>query len=98
MASFDDVHRRDLRAADGRLRLGEPWMVALREPLEFASLGPDAIAEDATVSFVCFVAEHGGRLKPASDRDRAIIADWKRRHRETPLEWFGLPDVCFGHQ
>lgn len=94
MASFDDVHRNELRAANGKLRLGEGWRIALREPLEFASLGPEPV--DASVTVIQFVAVEGGKLKPATDADRDLLADWKKRHRETPPDWFGLPEGLLG--
>jgi hypothetical protein len=92
MARFDEIHRRELHAADGRIREGETWRIALREPLEFAALGPGTIPPDACVKIVQFVASGRGSLEPASMADRELIADWKRRHRDTPPEWFSLPD------
>jgi hypothetical protein len=94
MASFDEVHRKDLHAADGRLRLGELWRIALREPLELAKLKPGA--HDARVIVVQFVAMPGGKLEPATKDDRAILADWKERHLNTPPSWFGLPEGMLG--
>ena len=89
MATFDEVHRKDLRAADGRLRIGEMWRVAVREPLEAVSLA-GAIA-DARVTIVQFVATSDGKLEPATKDDHAILEDWKRRHRDTPIGRFELP-------
>lgn len=88
MANFDDVHRRDLHAADGRLHLGEVWQIALREPLG----APTAAApRDLFVTVVQFVAMRDGKLEPATESDRFQISEWKRRHRDTPLDWFWLP-------
>lgn len=89
MADFEDIHRAALNAADGRLRVGEHWRLEIRQPLEIIKLGPGAVDGRATV--VTFVAVAGGKLKPASPEDAAIVDDWKKRHRATPPDWFGLP-------
>jgi hypothetical protein len=93
MARFNDIHRSALNAAAGRLRLGELWNVELREPLQF--VGPDTAPADAFVTVVSFVAARNGRLEPAGTKDREIIADWEKRHRDTPDDQFGLPGGLF---
>jgi hypothetical protein len=41
---------------------------------------------------VRFRANHGGTLEPATADDRREIYEWNKRHRDTPLDWFGLPE------
>lgn len=93
MARFEDVHRAWL-TPDRGLRLGEPWNVALREPMAAVSNFPETAGPDIKV--VQFIAVRTGALKPATLADRALIADWERRHRETPDDWFGLPAALRG--
>lgn len=90
MAEFDAVHRKAM--PDRALKRGEPWRIALREPLEFAALGPGAVAADARVQVVTFVVNERNRLVPASTEDRDLVDDWKKRHRTTSPDWFDPPE------
>lgn len=91
MADFYAVHRKQLEAADGRLRRGEAWNVALREPLEICK----EPSQHTTLKIVRFII-CDGELKPATELDLREIADWNRRHKKTPHEWFGLPSALIG--
>ena len=44
-----------------------------------------------TVQNVRFVITRDRQLEPATNADRALIDDWKLRHRDTLPEAFGLP-------
>jgi len=88
MADFYDVHQKQLNAAEGRIRVGEIWSISLREPLGDVTSKPNY---DEQVTIVGFRATKDGALEPACPVDHDSIADWKKRHRDTPLESFGLP-------
>lgn len=87
MAEFDEVHGKYIDQAKGKVRLGECWTIQLREPLTVTD-APDA---NGLVRLVRFIAHQDGTMKPATELDLAEIQDWKRRHRRTPSDWFGLP-------
>lgn len=91
MADFYEVHRDALNAAKGRLRVGEQWSIALREPAVFVNWKDGISPSDTMITVVKFIACAGGILKPSTELDLAAIANWKRKYRETPSESFGLP-------
>lgn len=93
MANFEDVHRKQLYAADRKIRKGEIWSIYLREPLGKVADGPNV---NELITIVGFIATANGRLEPAHALDRASIAEWKKRHRDTPLSHFGLPEGLLG--
>jgi hypothetical protein len=90
MATFNEVHSRAMNSADHRLRPGERWRVALREPFTLACLPQENIPE--TIQIVTFIMTKSGRLDFASPADRRVVADWNERHRNTPPSYFGLPE------
>ena len=90
MADFYEVHRKQLNAADSQVRQGECWTIALREPIESLDKPMDP---NACVKTVRFIASSDGKLKPATELDYTMLADWKRRHRSTPPDWFDFPDI-----
>jgi hypothetical protein len=88
MADFYEVHGKSIEKAKGRVR--EIWNVAVREPLPMP-IAPTAAFPGVSVTIVMFRAMPNGLLEPARDFDRNEISEWNRRHRNTPLESFGLP-------
>ncbi len=84
MADFSTVHQAALREA--RLsfdrRDSDQWSIVLREPIG----GPfDPVPE--SVSFVTLRMVRG-KLHPANQVSADLIADWCKRHAETPNEAF----------
>lgn len=92
MVDFYEVHGKQLEAAKGRIRRGECWSVALREPVTISLTVPPPPNEQ-TVKIVRFVAASDNTLKPATELDLAEIMDWNRRHKRTPVSHFGLPTI-----
>ena len=90
MADFYRVHGDALDAARGRIRRGECWTIALKEPLPNLSVPRDG---NITITVIRFIASEDGTLKPATELDLAEIMDWERRHKTTPTEEFLLPSV-----
>lgn len=90
MADFYEVHGKAIDAHGGRLHLGDIWNVQIREPLATPMPLTDQPG-DLIAKVVRFRAERDGRLRPATVDDRREIYEWNKRHRETPLDWFGLP-------
>lgn len=89
MADFNKIHGKAIDAARGRVRSGEMWSIALREPVQMLERPTRAMPE-ISVTILVFRAMADGRLEPARDFDRQKIADWKTKHRHTPPESFGL--------
>lgn len=92
MVDFYEVHSKAINAAKGRLRLGETWNVALREPLPLVSAAPMAMG-NGTLTVVRFRALPDGRLEPCEPRDKHEITEWNARHKHTPRESFCLPPL-----
>lgn len=86
MADFYEIHRVAINKANGRIRSGDGWNVALIEPLPLITLKPSNIIP--TVKYVTFRAMPDGRLEPAGVGDRQTIAEWQERYRNTPAESF----------
>lgn len=95
MADFYEVHRKAIEAAKDRVRYGEIWNVAVREPFPIFTAPTEAVP-GISVTILMFRAASDGRLVPARDFDHQKIADWNARHRHTSPESFGLPARLIG--
>lgn len=92
MVDFYEVHGKAVAAAKGRIRSGEIWNVAVREPLPMPKSSGDATC-DLMGIVVRFMAIPDGRLEPATPRDQHEISEWNARHKHTPRESFQLPAI-----
>jgi hypothetical protein len=90
MVDFYTVHRTAIDKAYGRIRVGEIWNVAIREPLPMIGSPTDS-TPGVSVTILMFRAMPDGRLEPARDFDRREISEWNERHRNTLPESFQLP-------
>lgn len=89
MVDFYDVHGKAIEAAKGRIRSGEMWNVAMREPLPMPKMAGEIC--DLTATVIRFRAMSNGCMGPATPRDQHEISEWNARHRHTSRESFQLP-------
>jgi hypothetical protein len=92
MADFYEVHRKAIEVAAGKIRRGEYWTVPMIEPLSPVTLRPPTTV-GTMLKTVRFIAAPDGTMKAATELDLSDIADWQRRHHNTPRESFGLPAI-----
>lgn len=90
MARFYDIHAKAIERAVNvnPLRMGECFRVIMWEPLPPVL---DRAPESDTATIITFRCLPNGQFEPASPADAAAIADFDKRHRDTPNNSWELP-------